>query len=377
MTTPISLRATSRERGFTLVELLVVISIIGTLVALLLPAVQTARERARQATCKANLKQLGIGMISYGSSKQKYPGYVQPLQRNDKTWLTVNIDTPSTSNLNSLATTEELSSQISWAAVIQPQLGRNDLYDNFLDGAVIPPDARAGIRPEAILLCPSDDDLTSISEAAGMSYIVNTGAWDHSGTTSPASFLGRDPGTGKAIPGFGDTKDNGLMHNLTLGSVRNRPGALKDGDTNTLMLSENIHKELDNAAYTWVGVGGLASSNTLQFAEQVFGMVWVVDDSPIANGTQVAFSSEDLSLPDFPQNTADYARPASNHASGVFNVVMADGHAESLDPAIDYVVYQQLMTTKGRDCVDPNNHNAIAGPITTFRTAAPISSASY
>jgi prepilin-type N-terminal cleavage/methylation domain-containing protein/prepilin-type processing-associated H-X9-DG protein len=70
---PKSIAASAHRRAFTLVELLVVIAIIGTLVALLLPAVQAAREAARRATCQNTMKQLGLALQNYESSKKTFP----------------------------------------------------------------------------------------------------------------------------------------------------------------------------------------------------------------------------------------------------------------------------------------------------------------
>lgn len=365
---------TQSARGFTLVELLVVIAIIGTLVALLLPAIGSIQATARKTQCANNQKQVGLGIITYETSKQRCPGYVQSLKRSDGSFL--QIDTSGgVSNSRMTSSPDEVDSLISWAAIIAPQIEASEVYDNMVDADVISSDARAQFRPIEILICPADTELSALPDNAGLSYSINAGAWD-SNTTGTDSF---DAYINPKMANVGDVKANGIAHNLTYSNVSNKLSAIKDGLSATLLLVENIHKEIGSNPYCWAGV------NSGQFPEQVFGVVWVANTTP-ATGTGVTFQNpfgNEGDVSEYPTDLPAFARPASNHPGGSFNAVFADGHAKALDPSIDYTVYQRLMTVEGRKCFDPTEHyvdistKELPPAILEFRSLAPLSAGDY
>jgi prepilin-type N-terminal cleavage/methylation domain-containing protein/prepilin-type processing-associated H-X9-DG protein len=141
-----NVRSKQWPRAFTLVELLVVIAIIGILVALLLPAVQAAREAARRSKCMNNLKNLGLGLHNYHDSFKAFPPLIRTESGN------VGLDSRLGPN---------------WAILILPYIEQQALYDRF-DLQV--PNARIsdGAGPNdpgdwnergaelEVMLCPSD-----------------------------------------------------------------------------------------------------------------------------------------------------------------------------------------------------------------------------
>lgn len=124
-----------RNRGFTLVELLVVIAIIGVLIALLLPAVQTAREAARRMQCVNNLKQIGLALHNYENVKEALP-------------------------FGSPYGFDERGPAGTWPSFILPQLELQNHYDMFdFDFAMGHVQNRPAVLMEVpLLVCPSDPE---------------------------------------------------------------------------------------------------------------------------------------------------------------------------------------------------------------------------
>jgi prepilin-type N-terminal cleavage/methylation domain-containing protein/prepilin-type processing-associated H-X9-DG protein len=135
MRSKLQLRAALRA-GMTLIELLVVVAIIGTLVALVLPAVQAARESARRAHCQNNLRQIGVALHIYHGARRQLPiGCV------DKR----------------ISSTNPAGRQLAWSAELLPQLEQPALWQRIdfqsaYDSAI---NSSAAIATVATYICPS------------------------------------------------------------------------------------------------------------------------------------------------------------------------------------------------------------------------------
>jgi len=128
--TPEELLVVSKRKraAFTLVELLVVIMIIGTLMALLLPAVLAGKESGRRGQCLNNMRNLAHALVHYDSSKGCLPGYSQPIRRGANQF--VGIKPKTNPGRWALATVEiHDAGPISWATMLLPVLERQDVWD--------------------------------------------------------------------------------------------------------------------------------------------------------------------------------------------------------------------------------------------------------
>lgn len=226
-----------RDRGFTLIELLVVIAIIGVLVAILLPAVQQAREAARASQCRNHLKQIGVALHNYHDQFGVFPP--------GNGFSTESPDAGYKINL----TTANRAAAYGWGAYILPQLDQLGLFNKLdVNGRELITVMRtANLRPIAqtilsVYKCPSDDapDLNeprAFSNAifgdtpvATSNYVgVHGTRWSHADNWI---LNGEDP-YGIFWPGS-----------------RVRIDDIKDGTSNTFMVGE---RNWDNFSAIWIG----------------------------------------------------------------------------------------------------------------------------
>lgn len=302
------------HRAFTLVELLVVIAIIGILVALLLPAIQAAREAARRTECINNLKQIGIALHGYHDSLGRFPpgrmscdGWTGgPCA--GKTW----VQKPGTSGFVMLLPYLE-------------EQGLYDLFGGFKLGAVYPVGAPGGTawrtsevdqamktRPD-FYVCPSDVSERRRGNDATSSYAFNHGS------------RGPSYGMSQTQLKHGNT---GLFNYLSAYAMFD----VLDGTSNTLVVGEVLDAHTRESSNRWVVAGRHLDS--LRSTENPL-------NTPPGTGPYT------LNAYGYRCNGAF----GSEHPGGG-NFLLCDGQVRFFDDSIDMYLYRALSTRSGAEAVD-------------------------
>ena len=300
----------SPSGGFTLIELLVVIAIIAVLVALLLPAVQQAREAARRSQCANNLKQIGLGLLNYESSYRMFP--------------TRTIGTAGGARRTALLT--RLLPYVDQANLAR-QYDFNAHWYDLSNNAVIQ-------RHVQVFLCPSTPNNTRI----------DTSSYSTGGT--PATFAGpracTDYGELNQINTGALTLASGLIDPLSFASPNgvlqddfNRCALrdVTDGTSNTLLIAEDAGRP---NIYTR-GTRGSGASSGAGWADFQQGF----DLHGGAGATCTAGGPAAL-------NCWNANEVYSFHNDGSY-IVFADGHVKFLNSSINIRVLAALVTARANE----------------------------
>lgn len=309
--------------GFTLVELLVVIAIIGILVALLLPAVQAAREAARRMQCSNNLKQIALALHNYHDTYQTFPmGGITP---------------------GPCCSTQSYGN---WAIAILPQLEQAALYDRY-DHKV--PNEHANnqyVREQivATYTCPSDRQARVLEQPAsgpgsGLNYrhgsyrAVGGSHWNQSGQAAVRGAWWDD--CDNTLPAY----LKGIFNCVGYPTRANaqfacKMGDITDGTSNTLMVGEQNAERTTRRGTFWAySYTSFNKSDAYPFAATLQGF-------DACNNVAAQIPTDG--------NNACKRGWGSYHAGGL-QFVMADGSVQFISQTIDIFLFCNLATIAGKE----------------------------
>jgi prepilin-type N-terminal cleavage/methylation domain-containing protein len=295
-----------RRSGFTLVEVLVVIAIIGVLLALLLPAVQKVREAANRVSCENNLRQIGLALQDYHDSQGFFPvGYYDPTP-----WPQL-----------------DHGPGWGWGAFLLPYLEQDNLYSRIHFNLDVGDPANADVRTVflKVFYCPSDPQVMTftVTDGGSNSWMLAQGSYVACNGNDGVDDFTTPPHTGafvRAVQGF-------------------RIGDISDGLSNTLFVGD---RTIRLSYSTWVG-GPTGALNPFLLAPGNYGAevtLLMCHAGPTGPNSPGVFDADSTSSP---------------HRLGV-PFVFGDGSVHFINNGIGIRTWMALATRAGGEAVGTGDY---------------------
>ena len=310
-----------RRRAFTLVELLVVIAIIGVLVALLLPAVQAAREAARRSQCLNNFKQVGLAFLNYELGRTQFPF---PTYGPDAAAPQIVI------GINN------------WAPHVLPYLEQGNLikgYDLKVDWWR-EPNRTIVQNPVTVLTCPSSPNPNRIQDKPEASPPNKTGACqDYVIPTGVHTDINNSLAAADQFPAGADLQ--GVIAVKSEFNTANELKAVTDGSSNSIMVGECAGRE-----DVWRGRQLFPVDYTGSPRVRARGGAWATTDNPYAIGQR---NANDAAFGPIPgevgiNNSNEWGHCFYSFHSGGSKFTFADGSVRFLSEDVNLRTLAELVT---------------------------------